>query len=73
MSILTLLVVIPVLTITGIILSPDATKTRLISAIGMGLQLILAAVLVYLYLSERKAGNADQMLFMSLITSGSKA
>jgi NADH-quinone oxidoreductase subunit M len=38
-------------------------QVRMISAIGMGIQLILAAVLVFMYLSERHAGNAAEMLF----------
>jgi NADH-quinone oxidoreductase subunit M len=65
MNILSLLVLIPLLTITGILFLKDAQKTRLISAIGMGVQFIVAAVLVYMYLSERKAGNTDEMLFVS--------
>lgn len=64
MNILSLLVLIPLLTITGILFLKDAQKTRLVSAIGMGIQLIVAAVLVFMYLSERKSGNTDEMLFM---------
>jgi NADH-quinone oxidoreductase subunit M len=65
MNILSLFVLIPLLTITGILFLKDAQKTRLVSAIGMGIQLILAAVLVFMYLSERKSGNTDEMLFVS--------
>jgi len=68
MDILTLFIVIPVLTITGIILVKDIRRVRLVAAIGMGLQLILTAVLVYLYLSERHAGNTAEMLFIKDIT-----
>jgi NADH-quinone oxidoreductase subunit M len=64
MDILTFFIVIPVLTITGIILVKDIRQVRLVAAIGMGLQLILTAVLVYLYLSERHAGNTAEMLFI---------
>jgi NADH-quinone oxidoreductase subunit M len=64
MNILTLFIVIPVLTITGIILVKDIKRVRLVSAIGMGLQLILAALLVVLYLIQRKAGNTEEMLFI---------
>ncbi|MFN8241069.1 MAG: NADH-quinone oxidoreductase subunit M [Bacteroidales bacterium] len=64
MNILTLFVLIPVLTITGIVLVKDVKQTRLVSAIGMGFQLVLAAVLVYLYLHERHAGNTAEMLFV---------
>jgi NADH-quinone oxidoreductase subunit M len=64
MDILTLFVVIPVLTITAILFLKDVRQVRLASAIGMGLQLILAAVLIYLYLSARHSGNTDEMLFV---------
>src|SRR5664279_3201690 len=64
MDILSLFVVIPVLTITAILLLKDTRQVRLVSAFGMGLQLLMAAVLVYLYLSARHAGNLDEMLFV---------
>jgi NADH-quinone oxidoreductase subunit M len=64
MNILSLLVLVPLLTITVILFLKDAQKTRLVSAIGMGIQLILAATLVFMYLSARKAGNTDEMLFV---------
>lgn len=64
MDILTMFIVIPVLTITGIVLVKDIRHVRLVSAIGMGVQLILAAVLVLWYFSLRHAGNTDEMLFM---------
>jgi len=64
MDILSLLVLIPVLTITAIFLLKDTRKVRLVSAVGMGLQLILSATLVFLYLSARKGGNTDEMLFI---------
>lgn len=65
MDILSLFVLIPVLTITAILLLKDNRQVRLVSAFGMGIQLILAGVLVYLYLSARHAGNTEQMLFMT--------
>jgi NADH-quinone oxidoreductase subunit M len=64
MDILTLFVVIPVLTITAILFLKDMKHVRLASAIGMGTQLILAAVLIFMYLSARHAGNIDEMLFV---------
>jgi NADH-quinone oxidoreductase subunit M len=64
MDILTLFIIIPVLTITGLVLVKDIRQVRVVAAIGMGLQLILSAVLVYLYLSERYAGNTAEMLFI---------
>ena len=64
MNILNLFIIVPVLTVCGIMLTKDLKQSRLVSAIGMGVQLILAFVLVYLYLSERSAGNTETMLFM---------
>jgi NADH-quinone oxidoreductase subunit M len=64
MDILTFFIIIPLLTITGIILVKDIRNVRIVSAIGMGLQLILSAVLIFLFISERKGGNTDEMLFI---------
>jgi NADH-quinone oxidoreductase subunit M len=64
MDILSLFVLIPFLTITGILFLKDEKKVRLVSAFGMGLQLIMAGVLVFLYFSARNAGNTEQMLFV---------
>jgi NADH-quinone oxidoreductase subunit M len=64
MDILTLFVVIPVLTITGIVLVRDIRHVKVVSAIGMGLQLIMAATLITLYLVLRHEGNTDEMLFV---------
>lgn len=65
MDILTLFVVIPVLTITAILFLKDTRQVRLVSAFGMGLQLVMATVLVYMYLSARHGGNTDEMLFVT--------
>jgi NADH-quinone oxidoreductase subunit M len=64
MDILSLFVIIPFLTITGIIFLKDEKKVRLVSAFGMGIQLIMAGILIFLYLSARHAGNTDEMLFI---------
>lgn len=64
MDILTLFVVIPALTITALLFLKDMKQVRLVSAIGMGVQLILAAVLIFMYLSARHTGNTDEMLFV---------
>lgn len=63
MNILNFFVIVPMLTVGGILLTKDLKQSRVVSAIGMGAQLILAAVLVYLYLAERSAGNTATMLF----------
>jgi len=64
MDILTLFVVIPVLTMTGIVLTKEMRNVRITAAIGMGIQLLLSALLVYLYISARNAGNTAEMLFV---------
>jgi NADH-quinone oxidoreductase subunit M len=64
MNILTFFVIIPVLTITGVILAKDMKRVRLVASIGMGLQLLLAALLIVLYLLQRRAGNTEEMLFI---------
>jgi NADH-quinone oxidoreductase subunit M len=65
MDILSLFVIVPLLTITGILFLKDPQKTRLVAAFGMGIQLIMAFVLVFMYLGARKAGNTDEMLFVT--------
>lgn len=63
MNILSLFVVIPVLTVVAIGYTKNMHQTRLTAAIGMGIQLLLAAWLVFAYLGEREAGNMAEMLF----------
>jgi len=63
MNILSLFVLIPVLTCVGIVFTKNMKQTRLVSAVGMSIQLILSGILVYLYLTERQAGNMAEMLF----------
>jgi NADH-quinone oxidoreductase subunit M len=64
MDILTLFVVIPVLTMAGIVLIKDIGQVRIAAAVGMGIQLIMAAILVFLYFSARHAGDTAEMLFV---------
>ena len=63
MNILSLFVLIPVLTSIAIVFTKNMKQTRVASAIGMSIQLILSGVLVFMYLSERQAGNTAEMLF----------
>ncbi len=60
---LNVFVLIPILTIIGIMLSKNYKQTRVVAAFGMTIQLILAAILVFLYLHERNTGNTAEMLF----------
>jgi NADH-quinone oxidoreductase subunit M len=63
MNILSLFVLVPVLTITGILFTKDFKGARIVSAVGMGIQLILAGVLILLYLAARKSGVTTEMLW----------
>ncbi|OFX26286.1 MAG: NADH dehydrogenase [Bacteroidetes bacterium GWA2_31_9] len=62
MNILTLFVIIPTLTVLGILMTKDNKGARVVSAIGMSIQLILGAVLVFWYLGQRNAGVTDTFL-----------
>lgn len=64
MDILTLFVVIPVLTITGIVLVRDIRQVRIVAATGMSIQLILSAILIILYIIARNSGDTSEMLFV---------
>ena len=68
MDFLTWFVIVPVLTVTAIIFTKNMHQTRMAAAIGMSVQLILAIVLVFIYLAERRAGNTAEMLFMHSYT-----
>ena len=63
MDILTLFVVVPILTIAGILFCKDFKQVRKVAAVGMTVQLIQAIHLVIAYLLERKAGNTEEMIF----------
>ncbi len=68
MDFLTWFVIVPVLTVTAIIFTKNMHQTRMAAAIGMSVQLILAIVLVFIYLAERRAGNTAEMVFMHSYT-----
>ena len=65
MNILFLLIIIPVLTIIGILFTRDNKQVRVVSAVGMTFQLITAAVIIIWFLAERNAGNTAEILFAS--------
>jgi len=64
MDILSLFVVVPFLTIIGILFTKGLKGTRVVSAVGMGVQLIMAFNLLFKYLGARKAGELGEMLFI---------
>ena len=68
MNPLLFLLIIPVLTMCSIVLTGDLKKVRLISAIGMSVQLLFSFMLLYLFYQERHAGNTEPMLFVSSVT-----
>lgn len=63
MNILSLFVLIPVLTIIGIILSRSHNLVRWVALAGMFAQLVTAVVLLFAYFAVRNAGNTDAMVF----------
>jgi NADH-quinone oxidoreductase subunit M len=65
MNPLLLLIIIPILTMMGIVLSKDIKLVRVISAIGMSAQLLFSFLLLYWFYLTRGAGNTDDMLFVS--------
>jgi NADH-quinone oxidoreductase subunit M len=65
MSILYCFILIPVLTITGILFTNGGRSARVVAASGMFLQLIMAVVLLFMFFAQRHAGNTAEMLFLS--------
>jgi len=62
---LNLFILVPVLTVILILFTKGLKGARVISAIGMSVQLILAAGLVIYYLSVQGPGNLHNMIFMA--------
>ncbi len=63
MDILTSLIIIPILTVIALLLVKDLKQVRLISAIGMFIELIQSIRLVFMYMAERASGNNAEMVF----------
>ena len=68
MDILSILVLIPVLTVIALVFTKDYKQVRTVSAIGMGIQMIHSIYLVFAYMAERAAGNTAEMVFTKDIT-----
>jgi NADH-quinone oxidoreductase subunit M len=64
MSFLTLFIIIPVLTVIGILMCRNHMQVKWVSVFGMGLQLISAIALIFMYLAARRAGITDEVLFV---------
>jgi NADH-quinone oxidoreductase subunit M len=65
MSILLFFILIPVLTIIGILFTKDGRSARVVAASGMFVQLIMSVALLFLYYVQRHAGNTAEMLFVA--------
>ncbi|MBS1978895.1 MAG: NADH-quinone oxidoreductase subunit M [Bacteroidetes bacterium] len=65
MNPLLLLILIPALTMAGIMLAGDVKQARVISAVGMSAQLLFSFVLLYWFYQLRQSGNTDEMVFVS--------
>lgn len=63
MDFLSLFVIIPALTVLGMMTCRDHMQVKWTAAVGMGVQLILSVVLLFMYFAERDAGNTAEMLF----------
>lgn len=63
MSFLNLFIIIPFITIIGILFSKNHQQVKWVSAVGMGIQLICAIALILMFLAERQAGNMAEILF----------
>ena len=63
MDILTFYLVIPLLTIAALFLNGDKKYVRLVSIAGMGLQVTLSVLLIFLYISGYNPANRDEVMF----------
>jgi NADH-quinone oxidoreductase subunit M len=63
MNFLNLFVIIPILTVIAIVITKNYRQAKTAAAIGMGIQLVMAAVLILWYLALRKSGVMDEFLF----------
>ena len=61
---LTPFLIIPVITVILILASRNNKQVKLVSAGGMGLQLLYSIFVLFEYIKERSTGNNEEMLFM---------
>ena len=59
------LLIIPTLTMVGIVLTKDLKNVRVVAAIGMTGQLVFSFVLLFWFYKLRNEGNTDAFLFVS--------
>jgi NADH-quinone oxidoreductase subunit M len=65
MDILQLLIILPIITIFGMIVAKKELLIKSIALAGSSLQLILSIIITVLYVQIRQAGVTDQFLFQS--------
>lgn len=63
MNILLLLLIIPALTVLALLPAKGLQQARMVSAVGMGAQLLAAFYLLFAFMQERAGGNTADMLF----------
>src|SRR3954462_15815223 len=62
---LSVLLIIPLITALAVLLCSTAAQTKWVSLSGAVAQLGYSSALMYSYITERAAGNVEQMLFQS--------
>ena len=65
MNPLLFLLIIPTLTMMGIVLTKELKNVRVVAAIGMTVQMLFSFALLFWFYKLRNEGNADSMLFVS--------
>jgi NADH-quinone oxidoreductase subunit M len=65
---LSLLVIIPAITAIALLLCKGLKQVRTVALVGSVVQVVLVAMLLFVYWTERSAGNTAQMLFESRFT-----
>ena len=63
MDILSLLVIIPILTVIVLLFVKELKHVRVISATGMFIELLLTIKILFDYIAERASGNTSEMVF----------
>lgn len=68
MNPLLFLLIIPILTMSGIVLTTTRERVRVVAVVGMSAQLLFTLLLLFLFYQQRQAGHTDPMLFVSTST-----
>ena len=62
---LSILIILPLITLLGILLVKGLKQVRTIALLGSAIQLVLCFILLYLYQHERSMGNTANFIFES--------